>query len=900
QTQLDAVSKNITAVQASADALKTTQASIAGAAEKAKTTEDTLQALTYTRQAVNAGARLVNPIENIARTAGDTQLLVRARALARERNATASSVSGALDTYETTQSRLALVPYMGLRESVPALLEKGNTLIAQAQRVADATTASLQRQKATLAAQLEKANQQLAEAQKTPAVVATVEEIVPTPKVTPLPPDEIVVVAKVDDVMTTAADMKGAWPGFTESEGAVASAPAAAPAPVRVVSVTAAPYAPYTPTVVQYTLAANAPQAPVPVMQARFSNAVRKEEIPQVQRGSGGTLPEANPLPEPTVYILAGGTSAGKTTVAENVLPKLNPKAAIIDDASLDAAGITRNVSDALAAGKVPNVVYVHRNPVEAFDATVPIDAFAESYTESWQAVKGLLENKALREEGLQITLLDNSRGLGNAVPMTPEAFNAVPRPSLPELKQQLLAKTDEMFQAGTINTQEYLALTGREAPAKVALAPAEPVVPVVGELPLAAPSAPVPTGPIEAGWLGSEVEGQVAWFRSLPGKFSNAVDDGFAYIRDRIPSFPAIPEPTYQPITPIPTSRSLVPNTAPVGPSSPVTSPLAQTSPTQYVNSQGAISPEVGKVMEFYPWKLLSAPTVRPAPAGNLNTANPPAVIALGEQPIGLLPSPSSIAPPPVRGWTPSPNLNRAAPPPVIEAPAPAPTLPEGYADWYAQIAERDALFGTPPARSAAPTPAENMVPLIPQKQVPEPTDVVTPPDVAPVVEPQQLQLPFEAQQLRLPLDEPVQPVRTPSTPVEPQQLALPLDEGQQLQLPLNRPVQPNAVANTQTTDPSLWQRIQRWMGATDVQTAASVPVTAVPAANVAPANVAPGAVAPAAPATPAPAAPVNPSFWQRAQTWLGATDVNAPTTPTVTGGGGGGGIGGTTPPGG
>ena len=410
----------------------------------------------------------------------------------------------------------------------------------------------------------------------------------------------------------------------------IAFASAPAEPTVRVVSVTAASEKPYMPRVVQYSPTVNAPSAPLPTLQARLSNAVKKEEIPQVQRGSGGALPETNSLPEPTVYILAGGTGAGKTTVASGVLPKLNPSAAIIDDASLDAAGITRSVNDALAAGKVPNVVYVHRDPIEAFAANrnVPIDSFAESYVESQQAVKGLLENQALQKEGLQITLLDNSRGLGNAVPMTREAFSAVPRPSLAELKQQLLAKTDGMYEAGTINAQEYKAITGTEAPAKVALAPAEPVAPVIEELPPVVPS--VPTGPIETGWVGPEVEGQIGWLRGLYDGVSDRFANLGATIRDAVPS---IPDPTYQPITPIPTSKSLVPNTAPVGPSSPVASPLAQPTPTQYVNAQGAASPEVGKVMPFYPGNLLPAPPIRPSkmwePSPNLNRASPPAVIA-------------------------------------------------------------------------------------------------------------------------------------------------------------------------------------------------------------------------------------------------------------------------------
>ncbi|MDO8575849.1 MAG: hypothetical protein Q7R90_00875, partial [bacterium] len=436
QTQLDSVSKNITVVRASADALKGVQGSITGSAAKAEKTEDTMESLTYTKQAVNAGARLVNPIENIARTAGDTQLLRSAQVLAKERNAIASSVSAALNTYKTTQSKLALMPYMGLQKSVPALLDKGNGLIAQAQRVADATTASLQRQKATLASQLETTNQKLAVAQQSPPVLAKVEDVVPAVKVPPIPPDEIIVVAKVDNVMTLAADMKGAWPGLAESEEAalariaeatealrvgekipesvlmtaeesglamerVAQAgpfiPPAQPT-VRVVSVTAAPEKPYMPRVVQYPSTVNAPSAPLPTLQARFSNAVRKPDEPQQVSGSGGALPETNPLPEPTVYILTGGTSAGKTAVAENVLPKLNPKATVIEGAPSNAADITQIANERLDAGEVLNVAYVHSDPIKEFSAnrTVSIDAFANSYAESWQAVKGLLENQAL------------------------------------------------------------------------------------------------------------------------------------------------------------------------------------------------------------------------------------------------------------------------------------------------------------------------------------------------------------------------------------------------------------------------------------------------------------------------------------------------------------------------
>jgi hypothetical protein len=138
---------------------------------------------------------------------------------------------------------------------------------------------------------------------------------------------------------------------------------------------------------------------------------------------------------EPTVIFTAGGTGAGKTT-GMNLVKQIDPKAAkaeIVYDTNMNKfESADKKIQQALKAGRKVNIIYTHRDPVEALvngalkrasrmeaemgtGRTVPLSEHAKTHLGARQVVEQLAA-KYGKNPKVTIRAIDNSRGEGKAV----------------------------------------------------------------------------------------------------------------------------------------------------------------------------------------------------------------------------------------------------------------------------------------------------------------------------------------------------------------------------------------------------------------------------------------------------------------------------------------------------
>ncbi len=179
-----------------------------------------------------------------------------------------------------------------------------------------------------------------------------------------------------------------------------------------------------------------------------------------------------------------GGAGAGKTSTVGKLLPEIESNAAVVYDATLSSvSGAQARINEALAAGKNVELVYVYRNPLDAFEngvitrmqgsgidagRVVEVTRFVETHKGSYAVAEHFLTDARVN-----VQLIDNSRGAGNAVIMSREEFAAIKYPS--DLAPTIQKSTDELFASGRISEEQYQALTFRSKSAEaVDIAPLE------------------------------------------------------------------------------------------------------------------------------------------------------------------------------------------------------------------------------------------------------------------------------------------------------------------------------------------------------------------------------------------------------------------------------------------
>lgn len=174
--------------------------------------------------------------------------------------------------------------------------------------------------------------------------------------------------------------------------------------------------------------------------------------------------------PETYATLLSGGSGAGKTSAIKRVseLSTLTKESAAILDGNLSSYGsAVKRITEAIEAGKTPRLIYVYRDPVDAFvegvvkrmkdnqgemGRIVPIKVLAENHVDSWKVIQKLYDESPIKE---MFYFIDNSLGK-----------NKAKRASLAVLKEKikypdnleavLKNKAKELYDAGTITAEQY------------------------------------------------------------------------------------------------------------------------------------------------------------------------------------------------------------------------------------------------------------------------------------------------------------------------------------------------------------------------------------------------------------------------------------------------------------
>jgi hypothetical protein len=174
--------------------------------------------------------------------------------------------------------------------------------------------------------------------------------------------------------------------------------------------------------------------------------------------------------PEPNAVLFAGISGAGKSSSSGAGLNVENTAAAILDGNLSNLKKARQRVEEVVAAGKEPRVVYVWRDPVDAWEngvisrmknnkeeggRVVPMTTVLENGPGSLNTIRGLLADGL--KFGENVYVVDNSLGRNNARLMDREKFETLSYPE--NLREILTAKTKELYDAGHVTKEQYEAL---------------------------------------------------------------------------------------------------------------------------------------------------------------------------------------------------------------------------------------------------------------------------------------------------------------------------------------------------------------------------------------------------------------------------------------------------------
>ena len=174
---------------------------------------------------------------------------------------------------------------------------------------------------------------------------------------------------------------------------------------------------------------------------------------------------------QPDAILYAGMSGAGKSSAVTGVLPHIEEDAAAVLDGNLSKISTAEErIKEALDAGKDPIIVYVWRDPVDAWvngvvkrmksnaeegGRVVPLSEALKNGPGSLATVRTALSKGAKFNEDVYI--VDNSLGSKNAKLMDREKFDTLSYPD--NLRDTLLTKTKELYDAGQITAEQYQAL---------------------------------------------------------------------------------------------------------------------------------------------------------------------------------------------------------------------------------------------------------------------------------------------------------------------------------------------------------------------------------------------------------------------------------------------------------
>lgn len=175
---------------------------------------------------------------------------------------------------------------------------------------------------------------------------------------------------------------------------------------------------------------------------------------------------------EPDVLIYAGGSGTGKTSAVKNFFTKEIEEAGAILDGNLSTMKSAQaRIQEAVNNGKYPTVIYVYRDPADAWvngvikrmrsnpeegGRIVPLSVFVQNHKGSYEVVKNLVDSK---NNGViyNLKMVDNSLGKGRQSLLGRPKFDSIRYDD--NLEQELQNVTKELYEKGTITKTEYEAL---------------------------------------------------------------------------------------------------------------------------------------------------------------------------------------------------------------------------------------------------------------------------------------------------------------------------------------------------------------------------------------------------------------------------------------------------------
>ncbi len=189
-------------------------------------------------------------------------------------------------------------------------------------------------------------------------------------------------------------------------------------------------------------------------------------------------LAQTRPEKANVVFFTAGGAGSGKTSSIEGdpAAKAVLQKAQIVYDGTLRPAGkAIERIQQALDAGKEAAVMYVHRDPVEAFTdgilgraarqeaihgtgRTVPLSEFVAQHSSIDASMKQLYD-RFKDNPKFSFGVIDNTGEAGKQKRTTLEQLP--PSREYNELRSELEGKLDEAYSKGNISQKIYNAVKG-------------------------------------------------------------------------------------------------------------------------------------------------------------------------------------------------------------------------------------------------------------------------------------------------------------------------------------------------------------------------------------------------------------------------------------------------------
>lgn len=179
------------------------------------------------------------------------------------------------------------------------------------------------------------------------------------------------------------------------------------------------------------------------------------------------------------VFFTAGGAGAGKTTAIKgdpDVQSAMNQAQIVFDGTLRPAASAIKKIDQALAAGKSAHIVFVDRDPVEAFrqgvlgradrqekatgsGRTVMLDEFAAQHSSVLDSMRAI-DHKYANDPRVKLEVLSNRHGAGSGAQSV--RLDSLPdQMSKDELRATLLPVLEEAKRTGAISSTIYRATKG-------------------------------------------------------------------------------------------------------------------------------------------------------------------------------------------------------------------------------------------------------------------------------------------------------------------------------------------------------------------------------------------------------------------------------------------------------